>query len=326
MMFARAFGALLLAITLGAMPALAQDKYPSKPIRLIVPFSAGGPTDIVARIIAARMADNLGQQVLVDNRSGAGGKIGSDAAAKAAADGYTLVLATVSTHSVNPGLYKTIPYDPVKDFEAIGMVGDIPLLLSVHHSATAKNVQELVELVRASPGKYSFGSPGLGSMGHLCSANLMRIVGNMDLAHVPYRGGGQMMNDLAAGQILMVFEGTPTSLPQIQAGTIRPIAAGSPARTRTLPDLATMQEQGFQGFECSAWFGLFGPAKLPQPIVARLNEALKAALADANAIARLREVGVDPATDSSPGYLAAYLKADLEKWTPIIRGIGVQLD
>lgn len=325
-MTARLIAALLLAVMLGALPALAQDKYPSKPVRLIVPFSAGGPTDIVARVVGARMAENLGQQVLVDNRSGAGGKIGSEAAAKSAPDGYTIVLATVSTHSVNPGLYKTIPYDPVKDFAAIGLVGDIPLLLSVHKDVPAKSVKELVAYVRANPGKFSFGSPGLGSMGHLCSSSMMAQVGNMDLAHVPYRGGGQMMNDLVAGQVLMVFEGTPTSLPQIQAGAIRPLAAGSVRRTPALPDLPTMREQGFADFECSAWFGLFGPAGLPAPVVGRLNAALRAALADQAVTTRLREVGVEPAKDASPGRLAEFLKADLAKWAPVIRSTGVQLD
>jgi len=251
-MLIRVFAALVVAGLMLAGPVLAQDKYPSKPIRLVVPFTVGGPTDIVARIVAAKLTELLGQQVLVDNRAGAGGKIGSDAVAKAAPDGYTLVLATVSTHSVNPTLYKTVPYDPVKDFTPIGLVGDIPLLLSVHQAVPAKNVAELIALVKANPGKYSYGSPGLGSMGHLCGESLRVLGGNLDLTNVTYRGGGPMMNDLASGQIPMVFEGTPTSLPQIHAGTIRPIAAGSLNRTRTLPDLPTMQEQGFKGFECTA--------------------------------------------------------------------------
>jgi len=325
-MLIRMFAAMLAAGLMLAGPALAQEKYPSKPIRLVVPFTVGGPTDIVARIVAAKMTELLGQQVLVDNRAGAGGKIGSDAVAKAAPDGYTLVLATVSTHSVNPTLYKTVPYDPVKDFTPIGRVGDIPLLLSVHKAVPAKNVAELIALVKANPGKYSYGSPGLGSMGHLCGESLRVLGGDLDLTNVTYRGGGPMMNDLASGQIPMVFEGTPTSLPQIQAGTIRPLAAGSLNRTRTLPDLPTMQEQGFKGFECTAWFGLFGPAKLPEPIVTQLTTALNAALADQGVIARLRDVGVDPASDTSGPKLEAFLKADLAKWTPVVKALGVQLD
>ncbi len=318
-----------LAVLLGlavAMPALAQDKFPSKPIRMIVPFAVGGPSDIVARILGARMTESLGQQVIVDNRAGAGGKIGSEAVAKAPPDGYTLGLATVSTHSINPSLYKTIGYDPVKDFEAIGLIGDIPLLLSVHKSVAAKNVKELIALIKASPGKFSYGSPGLGSMGHLCNEALKTRVGGMDVAHVPYRGGGQMMNDLVAGQIPMVFEGTPTSLPQIEAGAIRPLASGSVTRTRSLPDLPTMREEGFEGFECSAWFGLFAPAKTPAPIIAQLNAALTTALQDPVVAQRMRDVGVDPATDSSAATLGTFLKADLAKWGPIVQAAGVQLD
>ena len=318
-----------LAVLLGlavAMPALAQDKFPSKPIRMIVPFAVGGPSDIVARIRGARMTESLGQQVIVDNRAGAGGKIGSEAVAKAPPDGYTLGLATVSTHSINPSLYKTIGYDPVKDFEAIGLIGDIPLLLSVHKSVAAKNVKELIALIKASPGKFSYGSPGLGSMGHLCNEALKTRVGGMDVAHVPYRGGGQMMNDLVAGQIPMVFEGTPTSLPQIEAGAIRPLASGSVTRTRSLPDLPTMREEGFEGFECSAWFGLFAPAKTPAPIIAQLNAALTTALQDPVVAQRMRDVGVDPATDSSAATLGTFLKADLAKWGPIVQAAGVQLD
>ena len=309
-----------------AMPALAQDKFPSKPIRMIVPFAVGGPSDIVARILGARMTESLGQQVIVDNRAGAGGKIGSEAVAKAPPDGYTLGLATVSTHSINPSLYKTIGYDPVKDFEAVGLIGDIPLLLSVHKSVAAKNVKELIALIKASPGKFSYGSPGLGSMGHLCNEALKTRVGGMDVAHVPYRGGGQMMNDLVAGQIPMVFEGTPTSLPQIEAGAIRPLASGSVTRTRSLPDLPTMREEGFEGFECSAWFGLFAPAKTPAPIIAQLNAALTTALKDPVVAQRMRDVGVDPATDSTAATLGTFLKADLAKWGPIVQAAGVQLD
>ena len=307
-------------------PAMAQDKYPSKPIRVIVPFTVGGPTDIVTRIIGARMAELLGQQLVVDNRGGAGGKLGSEMLAKAPPDGYTLGLATVSTHAINPSLYKTIAYDPVKDFAPIGKVGDIPLLLSVHRSINATDVAGLVALIKANPGKYSYGSPGMGSMGHLCAEVLKTLHGGLDIAHVPYRGGGQMMNDLAAGQIPMVFEGTPTSLPQIQAGAIRPLAAGSLTRTRSLPDLKTMEEQGYKGFECAAWFGLFAPAKTPQPIIAQLTAALNATLADPVVDARLRELGVDPSPDTSPDKLTAFLKAELTKWTPIIQSAGVQLD
>ncbi|MGE0222871.1 MAG: Bug family tripartite tricarboxylate transporter substrate binding protein [Acetobacteraceae bacterium] len=322
----RKFAAILAFGLLLCGAAGAQDKYPSKPIRMVVPFSAGGPSDIVGRIVGAKMGEALGQQIIVDNRAGAGGKIGSDIVAKAAPDGYTIVLATVSTHATNPSLYRNISYDPIKDFAPIGKIGDIPLLLSVHPSVPAKNVAELVALVKNEPGKYNYGSPGLGSMGQLCNEAFKTQAGGLDLAHIPYRGGGQMMNDLVGGQISMVFEGTPTSLPQIQAGTIRQLAAGSTTRTSSLPDLPTMQEQGFKGFECSAWFGLLAPARTPAPIIAQLTAALNAALADNGVDARLQDIGVAPSPNTSAQAMAEFLKADLEKWAPIIKSAGIQLE
>ena len=317
---------LALGLLLAALPAVAQDSYPSKPIRVIVPFTVGGPTDIVARILGARMTEAMGQQFIIDNRGGAGGKIGVEALAKSPPDGYTIGYATVSTHSINPTLYKSIGYDPIKDFEPIGKIGDIPLILSVHKAVAATSVKELVNLIKANPGKFSYGTPGQGSMGHLCNEALRGRAGGYDVVHVPYRGGGQMMNDLVAGQIPMVFEGTPTSLPQIEAGAIRPLAVGSATRARALPNVPTMQEEGYAGFECAAWFALFAPAKTPAPIIAKLNAALVTALADPTVAARLRETGTEIAADASPAGLAAFLKADLEKWGPVVRATGVQLD
>ena len=317
---------LVLGFLLLATPAVAQDSYPTKPIRVIVPFTVGGPTDIVARILGARMAELIGQQFVIDNRGGAGGKIGSEVLAKSPPDGYTIGYGTVSTHSINPNLYKTIAYDPVADFEPIGKIGDIPLILSVHKAVDAKTVQDLIALIKANPGKFSYGTPGQGSMAHLCSEAMRNRVGGLDIAHVPYRGGGQMMNDLVAGQIPMVFEGTPTSLPQIQAGTIRPLAVGSTTRVKSLPDVPTMREQGFEGFECAAWFGVFAPAKTPAPIIAKLSAALAAAMADPVVAARLRDTGTEIAADTSPKALGDFLKADLAKWAPVVRAAGVQLD
>ncbi|MEJ0016700.1 MAG: tripartite tricarboxylate transporter substrate binding protein [Acetobacteraceae bacterium] len=321
----------LLASTLACVltltgTAAAQDKYPAKPIRVIVPFSVGGPTDILTRIVGAKMSEQLGQQLVIDNRAGAGGKVGMEMLAKAPPDGYTVGLATVSTHAINPTLYKTMPYDPVKDFAPVGKIGEFPLVLSVYSGIAATDVASLVALIRANPGTYSFGSPGMGSMGHLCGEALKTQSGGLDMEHVPYRGGGQMMNDIAAGQIPMAFEGTPTSLPQIQAGTIRPLASGSLHRARSLPEVKTMEEQGYKGFECAAWFALFAPAKTPQPIVARLSASLNAALADPGVAARLHELGVDSSPDTSPDKLAAFLQAQLAKWGPVVAAAGVQLD
>ncbi len=309
-----------------ALPAGAQDNYPSKPIRMIVSFAVGGPTDIVARVMGARMAEILGQQVIIDNRPGAGGNLGADMVAKAPPDGYTLLMATVSTHAINPLLYKKIPYDPVKDFTPIGQVGVTPSVLAVHKDVPVKNVQELIAMLKANPGKYSYGSSGLGSILHLCGESFKMAVGGLDVEHVPYRGSAPMMNDLAAGQIPMAFDGLPTALPQIQAGTIRPLATGTATRARALPDLSTVQEQGVKGYECYTWNAIFAPAKTPKPIVDKLAAAMKQSLADPVVIKRLQDTGVDPTPESSPDKLAEFVKVELAKWGAIVKASGASLD
>jgi len=306
--------------------AFAQDKYPSKPIRMIVSFAVGGPTDIVARVIGAKISESLGQQVIVDNRPGAGGNLGADVVAKSPPDGYTLLMATVSTHAINPGLYKKMPYDPVKDFEPIAQVGVTPALLGVHKAVPANNVKELVALIRANPGKYSYGSSGMGSILHLCGESFKMLAGGLDLEHVPYRGSGPMMNDLAAGQIPIAFDGTPTILPQVQAGTVRLLASGTSTRPRAAPDVPTMQEEGFKGFECYTWNAIFAPAKTPKPIVMQLNAAINAALEDKTVFSRLQDIGIDPTPGSTPEKLGAFVKAELAKWAPIIKASGAEID
>jgi tripartite-type tricarboxylate transporter receptor subunit TctC len=306
--------------------AVAQDKYPTKPIRLVVSFAVGGPTDIVARVIGAKMAELLGQQVVVDNRPGAGGNLGADVVAKAAPDGYTLLMATVSTHAINPGLYKKMPYDPVKDFEPIAQIGVTPTVLAVNKDVAVTDVKGLIALIKANPGKYSYGSSGMGSILHMCGEQLKTMAGGLDLVHVPYRGSAPMMNDLAAGQIPIAFDGTPTVLPQVQAGAIRPLGAGMKTRARALPDLPTMDEQGFKGFECYTWNAIFAPAKTPQPIVMQLNKAINTALEDKAVFTRLQDVGIDPTPGSTPEKLAAFVKQELAKWAPIIKASGAELD
>jgi len=316
------FGCFLLLV--GA--ASAQDKYPSKPIRLVVSFAVGGPTDIVARVMGAKMSELLGQQIVVDNRPGAGGNLGADAVAKAAPDGYTLLMATVSTHAIEPGLYKKMPYDPVKDFEPIAQVGVTPTLLVAHPSVPAKDAKELVALLKANPGKYSYGSSGLGSILHLCGEQFKTMAGNVDMTHVPYRGPGPMLNDLTSGQVPMAFDGTPTALPQVKSGALKALGGGMNARARSLPDLPTLDEQGFKGFECYTWNAIFAPAKTPAPIVQQLAGAINKALEDPAVYKRLEDTGVDPTPGSSPEKLAAFVKAELAKWAPIIKASGAQLD
>jgi tripartite-type tricarboxylate transporter receptor subunit TctC len=306
--------------------ANAQDFYPSKPVRIVVSFSAGGPTDTVARIMGARMAELLGQQFLIENKAGAGGNIGADLVAKAAPDGYTLLMATVSTHAINPGLYKKMPYDPVRDFAPIGQVGVTPTLLGVNPAIPATDVKSLVALTKANPGKYTYGSSGLGSILHLCGEQFKASAGGLNIVHVPYRGSAPMMGDLIAGQISMAFDATPTALPQAQSGAIRAIGAGMVARMRALPSLPTLQEQGLKGFECYTWNAILAPANTPPPIVAQLNGAINKALADPTVFARLQEAGIDPTPGSTPEQLAEFIKAELAKWAPIIKASGAEVN
>src|SRR5499427_7988641 len=317
---------IVVAFALGSAAAKAEDKYPSKPVRMIVSFSAGGPTDTVARVMGAKMGDLLGQQFVVENKAGAGGNIGADLVAKAPPDGYTLLMATVSTHAINPGLYKNMPYDPVRDFKPIGQVGVTPTLLGVHPAVPATDVKSLVALVKANPGKYTYGSSGLGSILHLCGEQFKASAGGLNIVHVPYRGSAPMMGDLIAGQISMAFDATPTALPQAQSGAIRAIGAGTAARLRALPNLPTLQEQGLKGFECYTWNAILAPADTPPPIVALLNAAVDKAMADPAVLARLKEIGIDPTPGSTPAQTAAFIKAELAKWAPIIKASGAHID
>jgi tripartite-type tricarboxylate transporter receptor subunit TctC len=314
----------VLALACGG--ANAQDRYPSKPVRMVVSFSAGGPTDTVARVMSARMAELLGQQFVVENRVGAGGNIGADMVAKSPPDGYTLLMATVSTHAINPGLYKKMPYDPVRDFAPLGRVGVMPTLLGVHPSVPATDIKSLVALVKENPGKYTYGSSGMGSILHLCGEQFKAAAGGLNIVHVPYRGSAPMMGDLVAGQISMAFDATPTALPQAQSGAIRAVGAGMAERMRALPDLPTLQEQGLKGFECYTWNAILAPAGTPVPIVAQLNDAINKSLADPAVFKRLQEAGIDPTPGSTPAQAADFIKAELAKWTPIIKASGAEVN
>ncbi|MEA2873762.1 MAG: hypothetical protein QOH67_3738 [Hyphomicrobiales bacterium] len=325
--FARARNGLARVLVIAAALALsgaanAQDQYPSKPVRVVVSFSAGGPTDIVGRVIAQKLAELFNQQFFVENKVGAGGNIGADMVAKSPADGYTLLVARVSTHAINPGLYAKMPYDPVKDFAPIAQVGVTPTMLGVHPSIPATDIKSFIALVKANPGKYTYGSSGLGSILHLCGEQFKALAGGLDIQHVPYRGSNPMMGDLVAGQISMAFDATPTALPQAQAGAIRALGAGMAERMRVMPELPTLQEQGLKGFECYTWNAILAPAGTPQPIVDKLAGAIKTALDDPNVFRRLQEAGVDPTLGRGPKETAAFIAAELAKWAPIIRMSG----
>jgi tripartite-type tricarboxylate transporter receptor subunit TctC len=313
-------------VALTAPSTEAQDRYPSKPVRMMVSFAAGGPTDIVARVMSAKMSELLGQQFVVENRTGAGGNTGAADIARAPADGYHLLMATVSTHAINPHYYKKIPYDAAKDFAPIGQVGVTPIFLVTHPSVPAKDGKELAALAKANPGKYTYGSSGVGSILHLCGEQFKTMAGGLDITHIPYRGSSALMKDLIAGQISMAFDATPSAGPQVETGAIRALGGGMMTRMRTMPNLPTLDEQGFKGFDCYTWNAILAPAGTPQPIVDRLNGAIQTAMQDSGIIKRLQEVGVDPTPGRGPKETTAFMQAELAKWGPIVKAAGAQAE
>ncbi|HUD87871.1 MAG TPA: tripartite tricarboxylate transporter substrate binding protein [Xanthobacteraceae bacterium] len=322
----RLLAAAMAAIAVTATAVRAEDTYPSRSIQLIIPFAAGGPTDIVGRIMGAKMGQLLGQTIIVEDKAGAGGNIGADFVAKSTPDGYTLLFATVSTNAINPGLYKHMPYDAVRDFAAVGRVGVTPTLLMVNPSVPATDVKSLIALLKANPNKYNYGSSGVGSILHLCGEEFKAMAGGLDVVHVPYKGSAPMDTDLMGGQIAMAFDATPTALPISQSGRVRALGAGMLKRLAAMPDLPTLDEQGLKGFECYTWNIILAPAGTPQPIVDKLNVAINKALEDPAVIDSLKKTGVDPTPGSTPQSTADFVKAELAKWAPIIAASGAQVD
>jgi tripartite-type tricarboxylate transporter receptor subunit TctC len=304
----------------------AQTDYPTRPVRMIIPFAAGGPTDIVGRIMGAKMSQILGQQFVVEDRAGAGGNIGADYVAKAAPDGYTILMATVSTNAINPGLYKHMPYDAIRDFAPLGRVGVTPTLLMVNPSIPATDVKSLVALIKAHPGKYSYGSSGVGSILHLCGEEFKADAGGLDIVHVPYKGSAPMDIDLMGGQIAMAFDATPTAMPMTLAGKVRALGAGMATRLAAMPNLPTLQEQGIKGYECYTWNAFLAPAGTPAPIVDKLNAAINKSLDDPKVSSALEKAGINPTPGSTPARTEDFLEAELAKWAPIIKASGASVD
>ena len=314
------------ALALTGVRVQAQHNYPSRPVQMIIPFAAGGPTDIVGRIMGAKMGELLGQTFIVVDRGGAGGTLGTGDVAKAAPDGYTLLMATVSTNAINPGLYKHLPYDPEHAFAPIGRVGVTPTLLMASLSLPVTDVKSLVALLKANPGKYSYGSSGVGSILHLCGEEFKADAGGLDIVHVPYKGSAPMDTDLLGGQISMAFDATPTAMPLALAGKVRALGAGMATRIPAMPNLPTLQEQGIKGFECYTWNAILAPAGTPKPIVDKLNAAINKSLADPKVSAALEKTGIDPTPGSTPELTVEFINAELKKWAPIIKASGAQVD
>jgi len=313
-----------LAVLLGvAMPASPQY-YPSKPIRFVVPFPAGGPLDIVARSIGQELTKSWGQPVIVDNRPGAGGNIGADFVAKSAADGYTILMGAVSTHAINVTLYSKLPYDPVKDFAPITLITSVPNVLVLHPSVPANNVKELIAIAKAKPGQLDFASGSTGSAGHL-AGELFKSMAGVDMVHIPYKGAAPAVIDLLAGHVSLMFDNMSSALPNIKTGRVRAIAVTTLKRSPLLPQLPTISESGLRGFDISTWFGVFAPAGKPPAIVTRLNTEIVRILHTPDMKERLATLGAEP-VGNKPDEFAAFIRSEIPKYARVIKASGAKAD
>lgn len=316
-----AFSALFLLPAFLAAPASAQS-YPNKPIRMIVPFAAGGSVDVLGRVIADRVALALGQSVVADNRIGANGTIAHQMVASAAPDGYTIGMSGTSPLVLAPHQYKSLPYDSRKDFTYLACAGTTPFVLDVNPSLPVKNVRELVAYAKANPGKLNFGSAGLGNSAHL-SAELFKQITGVDMVHVPYKGNALAMADLVGGQIQVLFDPVQTSLPQIRAGKVRPLAVTSRARFSELPDLPTVMESGYPNYEFVVWYAFIAPAATPAPVVARLNSEINKVLRDPEIKARFAALGAN-LTESNPADCANFVRSEYAQWGKLFTDLGIK--
>ena len=303
--------------------AAAQGVYPSKPINIVVPFSAGGTTDILARIVGQYLGEELGQPVIIDNRPGAGGNIGGMAAARAAADGYTLFMGTVGTHAINAALYSKMPFDPIKDFAPLSRVATVPNLLVANPAQPFKTVKELIAYAKANPGKVNFGSSGSGSSVHL-SGELFKSMAKVDMVHVPYKGSAPAMTDLLGNQISVMFDNMPSAIQHVRSGKLRPIAVTTAKRSPELPDVPTIAEAGVPGYEATSWFGMWAPVKTPADVQQKIHAALVKVLKNPAVIKKIEDQGGDVVIDTQAQF-DAYIKAEAAKWGKVVKESGAQV-
>lgn len=310
------------ALTLAGACASAQT-FPTKPVRLIVPFAPGGGTDIVARALAIKLGEALGQTVIVDNRAGAGGTVGSEAAAKAPPDGYTLGMATSSTHGVAPSLYPKLGYHPARDFAPVTLVASTPFLLSVHPSLPVRTVQDVISLARKRPGELNYASAGNGSSNHL-TVEMFNMMAGVRMVHIPYKGSGPALVDLMAGQVHLMINDLSSSIGYVRSDKIRAIAVTSLARNPAVPDVPTIDESGLKGYDATAWYGLLAPKGTPEPIVRRLYDETLRAIADPGLRKHLRSRGLEP-VGNTPAEFRSFIEAEVAKWARVVKASGTRL-
>ena len=312
---------LAMAVLAGSAAAQA---WPSKPIRWVVPFQPGGTTDILARTIGEKLATVLGQPVIVDNRPGAGGGVGAEFTAKAPADGYTIMGGTISTHAINASLYKNLPYDPVKDFVPITMIARVPNMLVVNPDVPAKSVAELIALMKANPGKYTFASSGNGTSQHL-SGELFKTMAGVDMQHIPYKGSPPALQDVVGGQVTMTFDNITTAWPLAKGGKLRALAVTTAKRSPIAPDVPTLAEAGLAGYEIGSWQGVFAPAGTPPDIVRRLNAEMVKIINTPEVRDKLVGLGAEPVANTSDEF-SALVKGEVVKWAAVVKQSGARVD
>jgi tripartite-type tricarboxylate transporter receptor subunit TctC len=311
-----------LAAAAGPACAAAPDNYPSKPIRMVVPFPAGGPSDVIVRIVGQRVNDLHGVPIIADNRGGAGGILASELVAHSPADGYTFLVGTAGGMTINPNLHAKLTYEPFRDFSPVAMLVLNPQVLIVHPSLTAKNVREFVALAKAKPGQINFASAGSGTATHL-GIELLKLTAGIEVTHVPYKGGAPALTDLIAGQVQALFVSIPSVLPHVQAGRVRALAVSTLMRSASAPDVPTVAESGYPGFEYSNWNALFAPAKTPATLVKKMNVIMAKILSEPDVSKKLSAQGADPAP-GTPEDLAHYMKADDARWKKVIRSAALK--
>ncbi|MBI2296412.1 MAG: tripartite tricarboxylate transporter substrate binding protein [Betaproteobacteria bacterium] len=313
----------LVALALPAAQALAQKSYPNKAIRMIVPFAPGGSNDIMGRLVAAKWTESMGQQVVVDNRPGASGIVGTDLAAKAAPDGYTVLVMSL-TFTVNPSIRSKLPYDTEKDLVPVTLIASAPLILVVHPSLPVKSVKEFIAYAKANPGKLNFGSGGPGSTPHL-AGEMLKTMAGLEMTHVPYKGGGPALADLVGGQIQLMLENIPSTLPFVKSGKLRVLAVTSKKRSPTVPDVPTLDEAALKGYELTGWNGLFVPRGTPRAIVNQLHAETVKALAALDVKERLAAMSAEPGGES-PEKFAVFIKAEIRKWAKVAKEAGLKVE
>ena len=314
--------ALLLIAFFAAGASPAQD-YPSRPVRIVVPFAPGGSTDVLARLVGQKLGERSGQPVIVENRAGAGGNIGAEQVARSAPDGYTLLLGGVP-HAISANLYSKLRYDLAKDLAAIAEVASFPSAIVLHPSLPAHSVKELIALARVRPGQLIFGSAGNGSPNHL-ALELFKTMAGVDMVHVPYKGSGQLVGDLLAGQVQLASMGLPVAIPHVQSGKLRAVAVTGAARSSLLPEVPTVSEAGLPGFEVTSWYGVFGPTGLPASIVVKLNSEIGSAVTAADVKERLAALGAEPSV-KSPDQFGRYVRQEITKWAKVVRDSGARAE